>query len=124
MQADVNRCNTLTGGAPLHITCTSPKALEGRLQCAKLLLDHGADPLREDSRGMTPVAYAAEEPEMAALLAPYAAARSVALAAEAEAAALMGSDEEGGSDDDEEGDDDGMPELEGGAPAEELLDLE
>jgi ankyrin repeat protein len=79
----VNRCNTLTGGTPLHITCSSPKALEGRLKCAKLLLDHGADPLLPDSRGMTPMAYAAEEPEMAALLEPFA-ARANSLAAGAE----------------------------------------
>jgi ankyrin repeat protein len=113
----VNKCNTLTGGAPLHITCTSPKALDGRLLCAQLLLDAGADPLLEDSRGMTPVAYAAEEPAMAALLAPFAAARSLALAAQA--ATFMGGEGDDGSDDD-----DGMPELEGGAQAKELLELE
>ena len=119
----MNKCNTLTGGAPLHITCTSPKALEGRLLCAQLLLDAGADPLLQDSRGMTPVAYAAEEPAMAALLAPYASARSLALAAQPRAATLMDGEGDDGRDD-EGDDDDGMPELEGAAQAEELLELE
>jgi len=93
-QADVNRCNTLTGGTPLHITCSSPKALEGRLKCAKLLLDHGADPLLPDSRGMTPMEYAAEEPEMAALFEPYA-ARANALTAEGAAAGAITNGESG-----------------------------
>jgi ankyrin repeat protein len=70
--ADVNRTNSLTGGAPLHITCTSPKALEGRVRCAALLLESGADPLLADGRGMTPLAYAADEPSLLAVIKPFA----------------------------------------------------
>eukprot|EP00613_Pedinella_sp_CCMP2098_P052751 CAMPEP_0171891662 /NCGR_PEP_ID=MMETSP0992-20121227/44870_1 /TAXON_ID=483369 /ORGANISM="non described non described, Strain CCMP2098" /LENGTH=295 /DNA_ID=CAMNT_0012519035 /DNA_START=103 /DNA_END=986 /DNA_ORIENTATION=- len=60
-EAGVNVRNDLTGGTPLHITVCSPKALEGRLACAKLLLDAGADPLLEDKRSETAMAAAAEE---------------------------------------------------------------
>jgi len=72
--ADVNKTNDLTGGTPLHIAVTSPKPLEGRLACAKLLLESGADPSIRDLRGGTPLAYAeeAEDPGMLALIKPYA----------------------------------------------------
>jgi hypothetical protein len=73
--ASVHKVNSLSGGSPLHITCSSPKALEGRLECARLLLEAGADPLLADGRGRTPIEYAAAEPAMHALLAPFAAAK-------------------------------------------------
>ena len=40
------------GGAPLHITCVSPKALEERARCAALLLESGAGSLRADEPGL------------------------------------------------------------------------
>ena len=39
-------------GAPLHITCVSPKALEERARCAALLLESGAGSLRADEPGL------------------------------------------------------------------------
>lgn len=70
--ADVNKANKLTGGTPLHIVCTSPKPLEGRVRCAALLLENGADAVLQDGRGMSAVAYAAEEPSLLAVIKPYA----------------------------------------------------
>jgi hypothetical protein len=81
-KANVNATNDLTGGSPLHITVSSPKALEGRLACVKLLLEAGADPLLEDNRGMTPFAAAEEgtEPEMLEVIRPFAEAGMAAAA--------------------------------------------
>lgn len=108
-KASVNACNDLTGGTPLHIAISSPKALDGRLACAKALLEAGADPLLDDSRGMSPFAYASEgrEPEMLELIRPFAEA---AMAAAAEG----GPGGVGSSSKAEEDDDlDDLPPLEG-----------
>ena len=101
--ADVNKANGLTGGAPLHITCSSPKPLPGRLACARLLLEAGADPSHKDDRGSSPLDYAAAEPEMLALLQLYTTPAAVerrrsqnetAALAEAAAAAVGGDEDD------------------------------
>jgi hypothetical protein len=66
--ADVNKKNQLSGGTPLHITCSSPKPMDGRIACAKLLLSHGADPTLKDDRGMSALDCAAQEPELLQVL--------------------------------------------------------
>ena len=40
--ADVNKCNELGASTPLHTLAQSPKPVEGRLGCAKLLIAAGA----------------------------------------------------------------------------------
>jgi len=66
--ADVNKKNDLSGGTPLHITCSSPKPIEGRIGCAKLLLENGADPAALDDRGMSCFEYSAQQPELLEVL--------------------------------------------------------
>ena len=68
----MNQTNSLSGATPLHVAVTSPKALEGRLECARLLLDAGAGLATVDARGNSALDCAVErqgeQPEMLALL--------------------------------------------------------
>ena len=60
--ANVNARNNLCGATPLHMT-----AQRGRLEFAKMLLAHGADPMIPDDRG-APAHLFAEDPKLQELL--------------------------------------------------------
>ena len=78
----MNRRNTWQDVTPLLAACGSKEALGGRLRCVKLLLDHGADPSLADEYDRTPMAYAAKNPEMVALLESYVTRSTTGLSAE------------------------------------------
>jgi len=63
--ADVNKRNELGASTPLHTLAQSPKPVEGRLQCAALLLSAGADPEARDGREFTALEIAQEQGEEA-----------------------------------------------------------
>eukprot|EP00620_Florenciella_sp_RCC1587_P020173 CAMPEP_0182557610 /NCGR_PEP_ID=MMETSP1324-20130603/1453_1 /TAXON_ID=236786 /ORGANISM="Florenciella sp., Strain RCC1587" /LENGTH=397 /DNA_ID=CAMNT_0024769687 /DNA_START=38 /DNA_END=1233 /DNA_ORIENTATION=+ len=63
--ADVNKRNELGASTPLHTLAQSPKPVEGRLQCAALLLSAGADPEARDGREFTALEIAREQGEEA-----------------------------------------------------------
>ena len=60
--ANVNARNNLCGATPLHMT-----AQRGRLEFARMLLAHGADPMIPDDRG-APAHLFAEDPKLRELL--------------------------------------------------------
>lgn len=62
--ANVNKPNELTRGTPLHILCSSSKELGGRLRCAGLLLDAGADVHKTDGQGESPLDIARQAAQM------------------------------------------------------------
>ena len=60
--ANINARNDLSGATPLHMA-----AQRGRLEFAKMLLAHGADPMITDDRG-APAHLFAEDPKLRELL--------------------------------------------------------
>merc|ERR1719198_857526 len=62
--ANLNAQNTLSGATPLHMAAkgSSTKPLSGRMQCAQLIVDAGADVTTKDFGGRMAWEEAAEEP--------------------------------------------------------------
>ena len=52
--AALNPQNTLSGATPLHMAAASSKDLSGRMACAKLIIDAGADLKIKDFEGLMP----------------------------------------------------------------------
>ncbi|GMH50624.1 hypothetical protein TrRE_jg180, partial [Triparma retinervis] len=63
----LNTKNKIGGSTPLHAAANSKKDLEGRIQCVKLLLSHGAIPSVPDAYGSLPYSYATS-PDMRVML--------------------------------------------------------
>lgn len=53
-KANVHAVNQLSSATPLHVAASSTKDADGRTKCARLLLDHGADPCKLDADGLAP----------------------------------------------------------------------
>ena len=57
--AELSLCNTISGGTPLHCLAQSNKRpVINRIECARLLMEAGADPFIEDNYGKKPSDYA------------------------------------------------------------------
>ena len=80
----MNKRNGFSGGTPLHMAVFSGEPVEGRLECAKQLLEAGADLSIRNNMGDTALDYASREhayyydPRMHALLRSFATATATA----------------------------------------------